>query len=435
MSEAANNALNTTLINAKDLKLYAGTATSFSPLLLSCAAIIRQCSKAGTFESIPDWTSVTEDDPRIKTHPRFEKTLGYCCPSLVEVPADLDPQDAASASVTTVPSAADPISPTSALPALPASQSLNNPIAALAVEHKLVLLVPDLMAAGVQSPPHLSVKFNLFVAGTKKKSRRAAPQVSNTKKRKAKDEDTNVDDPKSHPPSLKPRQKRKKKFLSADEDKVCTRTIYVKSNAASDKDSDAAGPDLSDVVDDESFLEVETRDSQITMPWKCDKCTKLDIPCIVLPDKKFRYTRLACANCNHMKITCAIDGVSVRQRMQVKVAMATSKPARNSRMHMKTSHVISKTPEKKQQPGPLVGAPMCTVPTVGTSRAPENHADPEPTARDILQSIHDLGRRLDLLATNERVDALELTGLVYLTYSSADKTPLELCVQVPPDQI
>jgi hypothetical protein len=212
---------------AKDLKLYAGTATSFSPLLLSCAAIIRQCSKAGTFESVPDWTSVAEDDPRIKTHPRFEKTLGYRRPSLVEVPADLDPQDAASASATAVPSAA-PVSPTSAPPALPASQSLDNLIAAPAAEHKLVSPAPDPMAAGVQSPPHLPVKFNLFVAGTKKKSGMVAPQVGNTKKRKAEDEDTDVDDPKSHPPSSKPRQKRKKKFLSADEDKVCTGTIYVK---------------------------------------------------------------------------------------------------------------------------------------------------------------------------------------------------------------
>lgn len=36
-----------------------------------------------------------------------------------------------------------------------------------------------------------------------------------------------------------------------------------------------------------------------------------------------------------------------------------------------------------------------------------NPAQPEPTARDILQSIQDLGRRLDLLATSERVDELD----------------------------
>jgi hypothetical protein len=40
--------------------------------------------------------------------------------------------------------------------------------------------------------------------------------------------------------------------------------------------------------------------------------------------------------------------------------------------------------------------------------APSNLPDPEPTAREILQGIQDLGRRLDLLAANERVDALEV---------------------------
>ncbi|KAG1797675.1 hypothetical protein EV424DRAFT_1352692 [Suillus variegatus] len=387
--EVANDALNTTLIDVQSL--------------------MKRCMKLK--EADPETFRLSDEIAR-----RVAKDLKLCCICICD----------------RCPLAADPVSPTSAPPALPASQSLNNLIAAPAVEHKLVSPVPDQMAAGVQSPPHLPVKFNLFVAGTKKKYGKAAPQVGNTKKRKAEDEDTDVNDPKSHPPSSKPRQKRKKKFLSADEDKVCTGTIYVKSNAASDKDLDAAGPDLSDAADDESFLEVETRpaewgqNSQIAMPWKCDKCTKLDIPCIVLLDKKFGYARLACANCDHMKITCAIDGVGVRQRMQ-------AKPARNSRMRMKTSCAISKTlgkrslaqtprvelniiEEKKQQPGPPVGAPMRTVPTVGTScwpaqdnqPAPENHADPEPTARDILQSIHDLSRRLDLLATNERVDALEV---------------------------
>ncbi|KAG1868415.1 hypothetical protein F4604DRAFT_1682344 [Suillus subluteus] len=47
-------------------------------------------------------------------------------------------------------------------------------------------------------------------------------------------------------------------------------------------------------------------------------CIKLEVPCIVLPDKKFRHTRLTCANCDEMKITCAIDSASVQQRLQAK---------------------------------------------------------------------------------------------------------------------
>ncbi|KAG2058598.1 hypothetical protein BDR06DRAFT_968588 [Suillus hirtellus] len=435
---------------AKDLKLYMGTATSFPPLLLSCAAIIWQYSKAGTFESVPNWTSTTEDDPRIKTHPRFKKTLGYCpptpTPTPADIPANLDPQGATSASVTGVPSAMDPIVPPFAPLTLPVGQPLDNLVTALAAEPELVSLVQDSMAAGLQTPPHLPVKYDLFVAGTKKKTGHTAPQVGNSKKRKAGNEDLDAavvtDGPKSPPPSSKPRQKRKKKFQSPDEDKVHTRTIFIKSKATSDNDSDAAN--------DRTFLKVETRpaewglDSHIAMllqhsiqyhPQPCDKCTKLDMPCLVLLDKKFRNTRLACANCDHMKVTCAIDGVSVRERMQAKAAAAKPNPSKLSRTRTPKSCAISKTLAKKMLPQPphssgakpniieeaeeqpndvlLVNVP---IPAIRSSQRPAqdgqlaqaNLADPKPTARDILQGIQDLGRRLDLLATNEQVDALEV---------------------------
>ncbi|KAG2089746.1 uncharacterized protein F5147DRAFT_780539 [Suillus discolor] len=395
---------------AKDLKLYMGTATSFSPLLLSCAAIIWQYSKAGTFESVPDWTS----------------TVGYRLPSPAEFPANLDPQDAGS--VTAVLSATDPVMPSSAPSALPSRQSLDNLIAATATEPEPGSPAPDPTAAGVQNLPHLPVKYNLFVVGTKKKPRKAAPQLGNSNKRKADNEDLDAavvtDGPKLPPPFSRPRQKRKKKFQLADKDKVHTGTIFVKSKAALDNDSDAAGPHSSDVADDKSFLEVETRpaewgqDSQIAMLWKhsiryhpqqCNKCTKLDIHCVVLLDKKFRYTRLACANCDQMKITCAIDGVGVRQRMQAKAAaaVATSKPARNSRMRIKKSCTISKAPAKRT-PAKPTRVELDISEEEKQQPAPANHADPEPTARDILQGIQDLSRRLDLLATNEWVDALEI---------------------------
>jgi hypothetical protein len=55
---------------------------------------------------------------------------------------------------------------------------------------------------------------------------------------------------------------------------------------------------------------------------KCDKCVKLKVPCVVLPDKKFGFTRLACANCDEMKIACTINGAGVRQRLQVKAKEA-----------------------------------------------------------------------------------------------------------------
>jgi hypothetical protein len=69
------------LFQAKDIKQYGADATSFSPKLLSCAAAVRECSKAGTFETVLDWTTVSDQDQRIKAHPQFQKTVGYSPPN------------------------------------------------------------------------------------------------------------------------------------------------------------------------------------------------------------------------------------------------------------------------------------------------------------------------------------------------------------------
>jgi hypothetical protein len=81
---------------------------------------------------------------------------------------------------------------------------------------------------------------------------------------------------------------------------------------------------------------------------KCNKCNKLDVACLVLPDKKVGCIRLACANCDEMKITCAINGVGVRERMQAKAkakaAEDSSNPVRRSKSRVPKSRVVNKTP-------------------------------------------------------------------------------------------
>ncbi|KAG1888475.1 uncharacterized protein F5891DRAFT_1199181 [Suillus fuscotomentosus] len=69
---------------AKDLKLYGGSATSFSPQLLSCAAVVQEHSKASIFVSLPNWKTVIDDDPCIKSPPRFHKTVDYCPSTFAE---------------------------------------------------------------------------------------------------------------------------------------------------------------------------------------------------------------------------------------------------------------------------------------------------------------------------------------------------------------
>ncbi|KAG1806394.1 uncharacterized protein HD556DRAFT_1302881 [Suillus plorans] len=378
-SEEANAALNDTLKDlkegdsatalalldeiarrlAKDLKLYGGSATSFSPQLLSCAAVVRQYAKGGMFTSSPDWTTIGDNDPCIKDHPCFQKTIHYRAPT----GSDKTEPDLASLAQMDVQQAV------LSFPSLDGPKG--SPIADVQTPVKLL---PH------TEKPQDTISLQTFGA--------MAPHSPPPTLTKALEPLTPL------PSSMAPTKTPEQTVLTWDP-KTREKTHRQHRN---DKKRQPAK---------------WGQDSQIATLWKCDKCTKLDIPCIVLPDKKFGYTRLACANCDQMKITCAIDGVGVRQRMQAKAAAATSQPARNSRTRMKTSCAISKTPEK---PGPPAGVPMSTVPTVGTSRRPEqgnqpaleNRTDPEPTARDILQGIRDLGRRLDLLATNERVDALEV---------------------------
>ncbi|KAG1787881.1 uncharacterized protein HD556DRAFT_1312461 [Suillus plorans] len=63
---------------AKYLKLYGGSATLFTPQLLSCATVVREHSKAGIFVSLPDLKTVINNDLRIKSHLWFHKTVDYC---------------------------------------------------------------------------------------------------------------------------------------------------------------------------------------------------------------------------------------------------------------------------------------------------------------------------------------------------------------------
>ncbi|KAG2092285.1 uncharacterized protein F5147DRAFT_657699 [Suillus discolor] len=450
---------------AKDLKTHAGDATSFSPQLLSCTAIIWQYSKGGTFQHVPDWSSVADNDPRIKSHLRFEKTVGYPIPAAIEVPSNFELLQAAASAdrsptdTVMLPSRVLAISPT-------ASLTDPDPILTSVTQPKLISLPStprDPQISPLLSvPPAAPMKYNLFVATTQKKP-------GNSKKRKAEDGDTYdhilADAPKLSALPSKPKHKRKKKFLSDDKDNVPTSTIYAKPKrkeslpVTAEKYSDPAVPDSCNKAQDGCFQDAETRpaqwghDSHIAMPLehsvrhhpqKCDKCRKLNIPCLVLPDRKFGCMRLACANCDQMKITCAIDSVGVRERLQAETAAVLSNSDKHSGARIPKSRVISQTLagrssqkttphgssglghketaylEAGQQPKDVLpgNTLMQPLPTVSTSEpvpqpeqddhpAPTNNIDPEPTARHILESIQDLGRRLDLFATNERVEALE----------------------------
>ncbi|KAG1868410.1 hypothetical protein F4604DRAFT_1682339 [Suillus subluteus] len=175
-----------------------------------------------------------------------------------------------------------------------------------------------------------------------------------------------------------------------------------------------------DMAEDRGFWDAESRHSIRHHPRKCDKCTKLNIPCLVLPDKKFGCTRLACANCDSKKTTCVIDGVGVRERSQAqaktKAAEAAANPVKCSKSRAVSRH-LAKIANKQtlkhedsdaKQPTQMSNtSKLVQLFSQGQQPASDGNPDAEPTARDILKGIQDLSKKFDTLATNERLDGLE----------------------------
>ncbi|KAG1894247.1 uncharacterized protein F5891DRAFT_1195380 [Suillus fuscotomentosus] len=443
---------------AKDLKLHGGNATSFSPQLLSCTAVVRECSNAGAVQTMPDWTSVIDNDPRIKGHLRFNKMLNYRSHAADEIPillySELVTSSGTPAAVHFAPLA---IAPPPTLSPLPIDRDfVNSPSQAIAPPSPS----PTSMALEPLTPLPMSAvsipsKYNLFVPGTKN-AEKTAPKAGNRKKRKVEDngaEEVKLGNIPSAPSWLGKSSQKRSKHVSGDERNEHTDIASVIENVAPERS------DSTKMADERGFWDVETRpvewdrDSAIAMAAeKCDKCSKLGVACLVLPDKKFGCIQLASTNCDEMKVTCAINGVGVWERMQAKAkamaAEAIANPTRCSKLCAPKSQVINKTvvnTRSQKMPMPpnrslsvveddiveredlaLVSelkymdvVPAQTevppIPTMGSSMSVEpqgqvalvNPAECEPTARDILQSIQDLGRRLDGLATNDRVDNLE----------------------------
>ncbi|KAG1895098.1 uncharacterized protein F5891DRAFT_1194614 [Suillus fuscotomentosus] len=430
-SEVANDALNATLEAvqalmkrsrrvAKDLKLYGGSATSFSPKLLSCAAVVRQHSKAGAFVSLPDWNLVVDNDPRINTHPRFHKTVDYR-----RSPTSPNAEQEPSSSSSIVPAELHSVTETledvipAGTPEQPAQSKAPHPVQSPYTVSEVQLPALLSPAAPVTEPmvigypKHASVTFKEHVAGSITTAQKATPPPD----KKQKDNGKRFDcEPTPTPVSWKPLHKRKRKFMSDDEETGASGTIHVKHRALSVKAGNAvARSDRSqtDVVDQRGFWDAETRPAG----WGLDSTIATAVESSIL--------------------FVTIDGAGVRQRLQAKAQAAMTEPSINprskcSKTRTPKSHAAVKTPlafalPKTTKPSTrstsravqtvVVDNSPIGNPSVASFRlskqsglqpsAPAILPEPEPTAGDILQSIHDLGRRFNLLATNERMDALD----------------------------
>ncbi|KAG2058070.1 hypothetical protein BDR06DRAFT_968987 [Suillus hirtellus] len=342
-ADTANEALDTTLVAMQLLIKQCMLLESGDPevlrisdeisrhVLLSCTAIVQECSKAGTFQTMLDWTSMIDNDPRIKGHPWFNKTLNYCSCTADEIPILLDSEPLTSTGTPlAIHFAPLAIVPPPTLCPLPMDRDFAN-----SPSQAIVPLLPSPTSMALEPLTLLPVstvsipsKYNLFVPGTK--NAKTAPKARNRKKRKAEDngvEEVKLGNIPSSPSWLGKSSQKRSKYVSSDEQNEHTDITSVIEalvthqilNVPADKNVAPECSDSTEMADESGFWDAETR----PVEWGRDSA----------------ITTAA-------EVTCAINRVGVRERMQAKAkamaAEAVANPTRCSKLHAPKSQVINK---------------------------------------------------------------------------------------------
>ncbi|KAG1797826.1 uncharacterized protein HD556DRAFT_1440786 [Suillus plorans] len=219
------------------------TATAIAPILLSCAAEIRDKSLNGRLKGLPDWSSISDDDIRIHAHPLYQKTVGYQLP--------------------------------------PASTTALGPIPAPAPSSAQVSF-EEHAASPIMAPPITETKHDLFVQGT------ATKQKAST----SESEDNNV--PEVIIRNAKPLSKTRLDAIEDDDNIPTQDVIFVKRKPT-------VGPsDQPSIVQDrllskaESSSESDAEDAESSEETSsvrifgvpCEHCIKDNVPCTAILAKK-----------------------------------------------------------------------------------------------------------------------------------------------------
>ncbi|KIK34541.1 hypothetical protein CY34DRAFT_786070 [Suillus luteus UH-Slu-Lm8-n1] len=429
------------------VKEYGGSAISFSPILLSVAAVVPQCAKGGVFKSLPDWGTVADNDPHIISHPQFQKIVDYS-PPLTSASSSGAAAATTTTTTTTTCSVDEQImvspltSVTSTILSAPPATSTSMTTTTAALHSTSAISdIPDVTDVTdrsilVNNPTDEGLQINTLAPHAPSIARTVEQCNTNTKaqvgmsrrsaqKRKVEDNDVEAMEAMLDTGSMKPVPMRKRKFLSDEEDHTATGTIYVK--AAPMKAIKASAPAMEsseDTADARGFWDTATRpagwgldDDAIGAPAQCDKCVKLNKACIVLPDKKVRgpqsvtdwksTAQLAPPKLTACTSSCVKWMVVTGQGVVDSVLDGMVAQGSNTMQTVETFQLPTSAPT--QTPTPAQGQynnPLSrsarVAPSIGLD-LPGN----KPTACDIYDSIHDLGRRFDLLATNECVDELD----------------------------
>ncbi|KAG2049428.1 hypothetical protein BDR06DRAFT_1012091 [Suillus hirtellus] len=258
---------------AKDLKLYSGNATSFSPQLLSFAAIVRQHSKGGAFENVPDWTSITSDDPQIKNHPRFEKTMDYHPSSTFNIPAIATLTDIPATIPIPLALIVPPLTP-STLPSMPSQTDLDVIAKPVDKPKRQVRVAKNLPHVGCPAHPPLRYQ-HLYFPEAEREQWKTAFTAGNSKKRKAEDEDID---------GITVAKKMRK--VKSNVEKEPTRGVIHASNSLPLQEFPSVATDKDVLlVADKDFLDAETQpaewglDSDVATPWQLVRCAPYPSMC------------------------------------------------------------------------------------------------------------------------------------------------------------
>ncbi|KAG2047804.1 hypothetical protein BDR06DRAFT_1013536 [Suillus hirtellus] len=315
-------------------------ATVIPLILLSCTAKI--WDKSGPdqkLKALPDWSTISDDNNRIQSHPLFPKILGYRPTNPLVMPPTHP---------TSLPSEATHQGAARAAPSLKMD----------AVAKKYNLVIPGNKHKApepeIDSPPPKDTQ--LPVMRLPRKASRAPPQEKSRPCKRVKS----------------------KKFVSDDEDKVLEdKVIYVKQKSQREQAiQPASGPSTA--------VTPTVAPPTHQPPNQCEQCIRDDIACIIPPTKRVGDVRRSCRNCIERKTKCirlTIDDADLlRGHMALKKAKAATAANRKTKSRGPLSVRATRATSLAHVPSPIKEVAPTTDDSADEDADGEDEPEPTPTA-------------------------------------------------------
>ncbi|KAG2756753.1 hypothetical protein P692DRAFT_20868400 [Suillus brevipes Sb2] len=266
---------------------HGNAATSFSPLLLSCMAELRdKMGPNSRLAALPDWNTISDCDPWITSHPLFPKTVGYAQPTLAIPPP-------------AAPRPPSPLTPTPATPATPTP---------------------------TPAPAVTWVPGKLFAWGIAKCS---APMPDDDDDKVVKVEEPAPKKQKTRPSQATsrahPKWAKSAAIVIHDyEEPPADWVVFVKNKTNAGPREKPPAPE---VVNDDAPEGDDSEGTEHLFGIQCEWCIRDDVPCAVILGKKLGEVRKCCRNCDEKKMKCVRPTPEQAEVLRAAVALKKSKAA------------------------------------------------------------------------------------------------------------